>query len=188
MGWLRFLRTLLVDMQLSMHQQIWFSVLEDTLVFRNLNTTRPVSNTENTRTVMSTHERMAALLSWSTQGQIFEWGFLVNRDPYLMRIHIKCAYFGRYPHLMWIHIQWGSSFDVDPHSKRFFKSPECHSECTDSKTKKFLIELSYLYSFIFLRWIATCIDTNGILCMKVVLTHYVPAVGFDPWFYGFAVQ
>ena len=52
------------------------------------------------------------------QGQIFEWGSLLNRDPYLMRIHKKCAYFGSYPHLMWIHIQWGSSFDVDPHSMR----------------------------------------------------------------------
>ena len=76
---------------------------------------------------------------------------------------------------------------MDPHSKRFFKSPECHSECTDSKTKNFFIELSYLYSFIFLRWIATRIGTHGILCMKVVLTPFVPAVGFDPWFNGIAV-
>jgi len=46
--------------------------------------------------------------------------------------------------------------------------------------KYILIELLYLSSFVFLSCIATCIGTYGILWMKVVPTHFVLAVGFDP--------
>ena len=35
--------------------------------------------------------------------------------------------------------------------------------------------------------IATLTGTHGIMRMKVVLTHIVPAVGFDPRSLGFAV-
>ena len=79
---------------------------------------------------------------------------------------------------MWIHIQWGFSKVT---------GPECHSECTDSKPKLFFFESFYFLSFIFLRWIATCTGTHNITWWKVELTHFVPAVGFDPRLYWFVV-
>jgi len=129
--------------------------------------------------------------SFRTHGKIFEWGslkigipinddpksindrfpqigILINADPYSMRILIWC----------------GSIFN------EFFQKSLVSSVTLNAqiqKPKYFYFESFYLLSFIFLRWIATWTGTHGIIWWKLELTHFVPAVGFDPRLYGFVV-